>query len=142
MALPIKDGKIGTPYGKPGKIWSAGHHQGVDFPCKVGTPVLAAKSGRVVAVGAPWGPNFGHHSVLVVHRVKKTHGIGTKPVWAIYAHCSEAKVKVGQRVKKGQVIALSGKEGNVTGPHLHFEVHTTPYWNTTSDIDPQPLLDC
>ena len=141
MALPIKNGKIGTPYGKPGKIWSAGHHQGVDFPCKVGTEVLAVDNGTVVAIGAPWGPNFGHHSVLVRHKVKSGKWI-KKTVWVIYAHCSATHTRVGSKVKKGQVIAYSGKEGNVTGPHLHLEAHTTPYWNTTSDIDPQPLLDC
>lgn len=138
MALPIKDGKAGTPYGKKGKLWSAGHHQGIDFPCKVGTPVLACANGKVVGVGAPWGGAFGHHSVLVKHTLRK--GLKFESVWAIYAHCSEAKVKVGAKVVKGQLIALSGKEGNVTGPHLHLEVHTTPYWNHTSDIDPAYLL--
>lgn len=134
MALPIKNGKIGTPYGKQSNIWMAGHHQGVDFPVPVGTPVLAAAGGTVAGVGQCWGPNFGNHQVIV------HHVINGKNYWAIYAHCSKDFVKVGQKVKKGQKIALSGAEGHVTGPHLHFEVHPVPHWDITTDINPEFLL--
>lgn len=141
MTLPIKNGKIGTPYGKPGKVWSAGHHQGVDFPCKVGTPVYAVDRGTVVeAGGSPWGKNFGNHQVVVRHKVK-TGRFKSKTVYAIYAHCSSTHVHVGAKVKKGEIIAFSGAEGNVTGPHLHFEVQLQNYWTKTNDIDPTPLLN-
>jgi hypothetical protein len=135
MALPIKNGHIGTPYGKPGAIWMAGHHQGVDFPTPVGTPVLAAADGTVIGVGQCWGPNFGNHQVIVKHVVEK------RAFYTIYAHCSADFVKVGDEVKKGQKIALSGAEGHVTGPHLHFEAHTVSHWDTKTDVNPQPLLD-
>jgi murein DD-endopeptidase MepM/ murein hydrolase activator NlpD len=135
MALPIKNGHIGTPYGKPGSIWAAGHHQGVDFPTPVGTPVLAAADGTVIGVGQVWGPNFGNHQVIVKHVVEK------RAFYTIYAHCSSDFVKVGDVVKKGQKIALSGAEGHVTGPHLHFEAHTVSHWDTKTDVNPQPLLD-
>jgi murein DD-endopeptidase MepM/ murein hydrolase activator NlpD len=135
MALPIKNGHIGTPYGKPGAIWMAGHHQGVDFPTPVGTPVLAAADGTVIGVGQCWGLNFGNHQVIVKHVVEK------RAFYTIYAHCSSDFVKVGEEVKKGQKIALSGAEGHVTGPHLHFEAHTVSHWDTKTDVNPQPLLD-
>ena len=141
MALPIKNGKIGTPYGKPGKIWQAGHHQGVDFPTPVGTPVLSVDDGIVVeAGGSPWGPNFGKHQVVVQYKIK-TGRFRSKKVYAIYAHCSATHTRKGAKVKKGDIVALSGAEGNVTGPHLHFEVQTQNNWTKTNDIDPQPLLD-
>jgi murein DD-endopeptidase MepM/ murein hydrolase activator NlpD len=140
MAFPIKGGKIGCPYGKKGKQWQSGKHQGVDIACKVGTEVLAADDGLVVAIGAPWGPAFGQHSVVVRHKLK-TGLLKWKYVWAIYAHCSATHCRVGSKVKKGQKIAYSGNEGMSTGAHLHFEVQTTPYWSTTNHIDPQPLLD-
>jgi murein DD-endopeptidase MepM/ murein hydrolase activator NlpD len=141
MALPIKNGKIGTPYGKPGKIWSAGHHQGVDFPCKVGTPVYSVANGTVVeAGGSPWGKNFGNHQVVVRYKMKVSR-IRWKTVYAIYAHCSATHTRAGSKVKKGSLIAYSGAEGNVTGPHLHFEVQLQNNWTKTNDVDPQPLLD-
>jgi murein DD-endopeptidase MepM/ murein hydrolase activator NlpD len=140
MAFPIKGGKIGCPYGKKGKQWQSGKHQGVDIACKVGTEVLAADDGLVVAIGAPWGPAFGQHSVVVRHTIK-TGLLARKKVWAIYAHTSATHCRVGSKVKKGQKIAYSGNEGMSTGAHLHFEVQTTPYWSTTNHIDPQPLLD-
>ena len=140
MAFPIKGGKIGCPYGKKGKQWQSGKHQGVDIACKVGTEVLAADDGLVVAIGGRWGPAFVQHSVVVRHTIK-TGLLARKKVWAIYAHCSATHCRVGSKVKKGQKIAYSGNEGMSTGAHLHFEVRTTPYWSTTNHIDPQPLLD-
>lgn len=138
MALPIKNGKIGTKYGVPnhGAVkWQAGHHQGVDFPCAVGTPVYAVADGVVTGIGCPWGPGFGNHSVVVQHTV------GGKKYWVIYAHCSATHTRVGSKVKKGDLIAYSGAEGHVTGPHLHLEAHTVPHWDITTDVNPQPLLN-
>ena len=135
MALPIKNGKITNPYGVKGKMWSSGHHQGADFATAVGTPLLSVADGVVAGVGQCWGPAFGNHQVIVKYVV------GGKNYWAIYAHCSQDFVKVGDKVKLGQKIALSGAEGNVTGPHLHFEVHPVSHWDKVSDINPQFLFD-
>jgi murein DD-endopeptidase MepM/ murein hydrolase activator NlpD len=138
MALPIKNGKIGTKYGVPnhGSIkWQAGHHQGVDFPTPVGTPVYAVADGVVTGLGFPWGSGFGTHSVVIKHTINK------KDYYTIYAHCSATHTRVGAKVKKGDLIAYSGAEGHVTGPHLHLECHTKPNWDITSDVNPQPLLD-
>ncbi len=85
-------------------------HAGVDFGAAIGTPVYAASSGTVLAVGPVSG--YGQW-------VKLGHpgGIST-----VYGHISSWSVTVGQAVDVGQLIALSGNEGRSTGPHLHFEV--------------------
>ena len=137
MALPIKNGKVGTDYGvkNHGNIqWMAGHHQGVDFPAPVGTPILSVADGVVEAVGTIWGPNFGNHQVIVKYTVDGKH------FWAIYAHGTKAYVKKGDKVTKGQHIADVGAEGHAFGPHLHFEVHPVAHWDTTTDVDPHFLL--
>ena len=73
MALPIKDGKITTPYKKEGKMWSKGYHTGVDFAVPVGTDVLAVADGEVA--NANWGKSYG------TQIVQKVEG-----GWVIYAH--------------------------------------------------------
>lgn len=140
MALPIKGGKIGTPYGKKGDVWSHGIHKGVDFPCKAGTDVLAAVGGKVVGIGT-WGAAFGAHSVII------ESSINGKKYWAIYAHLMKALVKVGDKVTKGQHIGESGgraghpEDGNVFGEHLHFEVQKTANWAWDGHLDPKVLFD-
>lgn len=136
MALPIKGGKVGTPYGKKGDAWSHGIHKGVDFPCKAGTDVLAVADGEVVGIGT-WGSAFGTHSVIVKHG----------KVWAVYAHLMKALVKKGDKIKKGQHIGESGgraghpEDGNVFGEHLHFEVQKSANWAWDNHTDPKPLLE-
>ena len=89
-----------------------GWHSGVDYAVGVGTPVLACYGGEVVFIG-PRG-NYGQ-CVIVQH-----HTLG--PVWSLYAHLSAFRVRVGDWVKQGQELALSGNTGYSTGPHLHFEL--------------------
>jgi murein DD-endopeptidase MepM/ murein hydrolase activator NlpD len=136
MALPIKGGKVGTPYGKKGDAWSHGIHKGVDFPCKAGTDVLAVAGGNVVGIGT-WGAAFGKYSVIVHHP-----GFG----YAVYAHLMKALVKVGDKVTKGQHIGESGgraghpEDGNVFGEHLHFELQKTGSWAWDGHVDPKVIL--
>jgi murein DD-endopeptidase MepM/ murein hydrolase activator NlpD len=117
---------IGTPYHEQGSEWSKGYHTGVDFLVNTGTSVKAIANGQVVAAG--WGGSYGYQVVI-------KHADGK---YSQYAHLSAISVKVGQKVVEGQRIARSGATGNVTGPHLHFEVRTGPGFG--SDIDPLAYL--
>ncbi|MCX2522989.1 peptidoglycan DD-metalloendopeptidase family protein [Larsenimonas rhizosphaerae] len=85
-------------------------HYGTDFAMKVGTPVRSTGAGRVTRVVRH--PLAGLYVVI-------THDNGYK---TRYLHLSRTLVKVGQRVKLDQKIALSGNSGRTTGPHLHYEV--------------------
>ncbi|MRI82932.1 MAG: M23 family peptidase [Nitratiruptor sp.] len=103
---------ITSPFGTArlfnGKLSS--YHSGVDFRAPVGTPVRAINDGRVVLVKNRY---FAGNSVII------DHGGG---VYSCYYHLSRFKVKPGELVKRGEVIALSGKSGRVTGPHLHLGI--------------------
>jgi murein DD-endopeptidase MepM/ murein hydrolase activator NlpD len=85
-------------------------HEGVDFVATLGTGIRAAAAG--VVVSAERHPQYGN-------LVEIDHG---KDLTTRYAHASKFKVKVGQLVKRGQLIAEVGSTGRSTGPHLHFEV--------------------
>ena len=87
-----------------------GVHTGADFAVAVGTQVKSAISGTVVEV------QYGNKSFGNFVRVKNSDIVTT------YAHCSTLKVKEGDKVKQGDIIALSGNTGKSSGPHLHFEV--------------------
>ncbi|MFI5683528.1 transglycosylase family protein [Streptomyces sp. NPDC051636] len=117
---------MGTPYHAAGSHWSKGYHTGVDFPVPTGTSVKAVAAGHVVAAG--WGGSFGYQVVI-------RHADGR---YTQYAHLSAISVKAGQTVSGGQRIGRSGATGNVTGPHLHFEVRTGPGFGT--DLDPVAYL--
>jgi murein DD-endopeptidase MepM/ murein hydrolase activator NlpD len=127
MGLPIKNGKITTPYGKVGKHWSSGKHTGVDFAVPVGTPVLAVADGKIE--NASWGKAYGKQIV------QKVDG-----GWVIYAHLNALRVKPGAKVKKGQIIGESGNSGNSTGPHLHFEYRDQLRWTGGKALDPKEIL--
>ena len=134
MALPIKNGKITTPFGKKGSMWSTGRHEGVDFAKPVGTPILACAPGEVIGTGV-WGSAYGKNSVVIKHK------INGQVLYTMYAHASKLYVKKGDKVKTGQHIADVGAEGNVTGPHLHLECQAKPTWTRGGGIDPKPLFD-
>ncbi len=86
------------------------HHTGVDIAAPRGTPIHAARDGRVVRAG--W---YGGYGLVVV----LDHGDGME-TW--YGHASAVLVRVGQEVRRGQVIGRVGCTGACTGPHVHFEV--------------------
>ncbi|MGW0712638.1 M23 family metallopeptidase [Streptomyces sp. NPDC002643] len=127
---PVKGYTLSAKYAQSGGMWAA-KHSGQDFAVKSGTKVVAAHGGTVVKAGgngAGDGPAYGNAVVI-------KHGNGT---FSQYAHLSRVDVKVGQVVKTGQRIALSGNTGNSSGPHLHFEIRTTA--NYGSAVDPVAFL--
>ena len=91
-------------------------HKGIDLAIPVGTPVRTIADGRVVYAG--WGTGYGKYV-----KVEHPGGFAT-----IYSHLSRFDVHVGETVKQGEVVALSGNTGWSTGPHLYFQffVHGKP----------------
>ncbi len=85
-------------------------HSGIDISTRRGTPIKAPADGVVTFAGVEGGMG----RMLVINH---GHGLVTR-----YAHLHKFKVKVGQKVKRGQVIGLVGNTGRSTGPHLHYEV--------------------
>jgi len=86
-------------------------HEGMDFTAPVGTDIFATGNGIVTYAG--WRQGYGE-------TIEIDHGFNYA---TRYAHCSKLLVRVGQKVKRGDVIALVGNTGKSTGPHLHYEVH-------------------
>jgi murein DD-endopeptidase MepM/ murein hydrolase activator NlpD len=126
FVLPVAHSYVSTGYLASSNLWSSGRHTGIDFHAAMGTDVHAVGTGTVVEAG--WGGSYGNNIVI-----RMADGEYTQ-----YGHLSSIQVTVGQRVTPGQRIALSGATGNATGPHLHFEVRTTPDYG--SDVDPVAYL--
>ncbi|MFJ4567522.1 M23 family metallopeptidase [Streptomyces caelestis] len=127
---PVKKYKLSASFAQNGGMWQS-THSGQDFAVPSGTQVVAAHGGTVVKAGgngAGDGPAYGNAVVI-------KHGNGT---YSQYAHLSKVEVRIGQVVKTGQEIARSGNTGNSSGPHLHFEIRTTP--NYGSAVDPVKFL--
>ncbi|MFD7631595.1 M23 family metallopeptidase [Streptomyces sp. NPDC059851] len=127
---PLATYTLSATYGKGGNLWSA-KHSGQDFAVPVGTPVKAVSAGTVVKAG----PNGGGDGPAYGNAIVIKHGNST---YSQYAHLSKLQVKIGQKVAKGSQIGLSGNTGNSTGPHLHFEIRTTP--NYGSSVNPVAFL--
>ncbi|MFJ8113738.1 M23 family metallopeptidase [Streptomyces sp. NPDC096132] len=122
---PTRGYWLSAGYAERGARW-ARRHTGQDFAVPTGTPVYAVGPGTVRATTC--GDGFGNQ-VLIRH----PDGYFTQ-----YAHLSRIDVRPGDRVSPGTRIGLSGATGNVTGPHLHFEVRITPYMG--SAVAPLPWL--
>ena len=104
------DYRLTARYGDRGYHWSSGRHTGLDFAGSTGTRVTAAASGKVVEAG--WAGAYGNRIVI-------DHGDGYQTT---YNHLSAISTSVGDKVRTGEQIGRLGGTGNVTGPHLHFEV--------------------
>lgn len=102
-------------------------HKGLDIAGPYGTPIVAAADGQVIEANSTdsWGMSWGYY-VLIYHNGTYT---------TRYAHMSSVAVSAGQYVTAGTIIGYEGATGNVTGPHLHFEV----YQNGTR-VDPMQFL--
>jgi murein DD-endopeptidase MepM/ murein hydrolase activator NlpD len=120
LRWPLESVHVTSQFGKRGSEF----HEGVDLKASTGTSVYAAQSGRVIYAGK----KINGYGKLVVIRHEK--GIAT-----VYAHNSKILVKHGDRVKKGQKVAISGKSGRVSGPHLHFEIR-----KGVSAVDPLRVM--
>ncbi len=100
------------------KTHYAGHwHNGIDLRAPIGTPILSAESGVVVAVGNQdlYCPKSGYGKFVVVNH--------NNNLTTLYGHFSRQLVKKGDTVTRGQILGYSGQTGFATGPHLHFTVY-------------------
>lgn len=123
-AYPVY-GTITSPFGMRKSPFGYGSefHPGIDISVPVGTPVKAAGKGVVTYAG--WLTGYGNAVII-------DHGYGIE---SVYGHNSEILVKVGQSVKRGDIIAKSGNTGRSTGPHVHFEVRVNG-----NPVDPMKYL--
>ena len=123
--LEPAQGRRSAPFGLQrffnGQLRSS--HGGMDFAAPVGTPVVAANTGRVIDTGDYF---FQGRTVVL------DHGQG---LLSLYAHLESIDTALGQAVRAGQPIGKIGATGRVTGPHLHFSV----YLNAAA-VDPALFL--
>jgi murein DD-endopeptidase MepM/ murein hydrolase activator NlpD len=121
---PVK-GWITSGFGKRASPLSGepGYHYGVDIANEIGSPIRVTADGIVTYSG--WESGYGR--VVVVE-----HGYGYS---TRYGHCSRIEVKVGQPIKRGDIVGYMGSTGRSTGSHCHYEVriHGVP-------VDPEKYL--
>ena len=117
------EGPIIAPFGVRWQGNGPTIHRGVDIVVPTGTPVYAMSSGEVAFASTM--TDFG----LVVWIA---HG---DAILTVYAHLSEILVVEGQTVTRDESLGLSGRSGNATGPHLHFEI-----WGRGHQVDPVLML--
>jgi murein DD-endopeptidase MepM/ murein hydrolase activator NlpD len=106
-------------------------HAGLDFTAPQGTPIYATANG-VAKIAGNSGNGYGNHVVI-------SHGYGYE---TLYGHMYRVKVKVGERVSRGEVIGYVGSTGKSTGPHCHYEVHKNnqridPVYFFYNDLTPE-----
>lgn len=106
-------------------------HAGLDFAAPQGTPIYATADGRVTEADFNAG-GYGNHVVI-------NHGYGYE---TLYGHMYRIKARVGQIVKRGEVIGYVGSTGKSTGPHCHYEVHKNgqpidPVYFFYNDLTPE-----
>ena len=99
------------------------YHTGIDIANVIGTKIIAAMEGEVNQVSSVGA--YGNHL-----RIKNGE------IVTLYAHCSKIYVKEGDKISQGQEIAEVGDTGNVTGPHLHFEIR-----RNNEFVDPAYVID-
>ncbi|MFC3573288.1 M23 family metallopeptidase [Streptomyces yaanensis] len=123
--LPTSSYTITSTFGQAGSMWSSGYHTGLDFAAPTGTLIKAIHSGTITEAG--WAGSYGYRTILTLDD-------GTE-LW--FCHQSSISVSVGQKVSTGDVIGRVGATGNVTGPHLHLEVHPG---GSAEGVDPMAWL--
>ena len=128
MSLPFRwpvRGALNSRFGMRPSPWTGDQefHRGLDISASRGTAVLAPATGSVYFAG-----NGGEYGTTVI----LDHGHGLR---SLYGHLQEIRVKQGQSVERGQVIALTGNTGRTSGPHLHYEIQVRG-----QAVDPRQFL--
>lgn len=129
MAWPLKSCTISR-----GFRFKRRRHMGMDLLAAKGTPIMAVLNGVVEVVSTGGGGFRGYGKTVIVNHGNK--------LWTLYSHCATTKVHVGQRVRRGEVIATVGRTGRATANHLHFEVRSsrgTPV-NPMKYLPPNPFV--
>lgn len=118
-------GQISSIYGtrNPTTPTVPKNHTGIDIAAEIGTKIISATDGKVILESSKG--DYGNHLKIQVNDVV-----------IVYAHCNKLYVKEGDIIAQGQEIAEIGATGNVTGPHLHFEVRCQDRY-----VDPQMILE-
>ena len=132
MDYPLKNYIVTQKFGET--ITDPLGHTGIDLYQPSGTPVYAADGGDILSAGVinnAYGNSQYGNCILINHK---------NGYYTFYAHLDTILVKTGMSVIKGAQIGTVGTTGNVTGPHLHFEVRTKPNWNRANFIDPELVL--
>jgi len=118
---PVKDVKISQEFGKDFQVWDNGKqiyfykdryglkgHPGRDYACPIGTPIYSMNDGVCLYAGF----DNTNGNLIQIWNEKENYK-------TLYGHCSAFKVKQGDVIKQGDLIALSGNTGASTGPHIH-----------------------
>ncbi|WP_332643647.1 M23 family metallopeptidase [Aeromicrobium sp.] len=108
--LPVTGYHLSARFGQRSGLWSR-MHTGLDFAGPSGSAISSVAAGTVKSTG--YEGAYGNRTIVTL--------IDGTDVW--YCHQSRIAVSVGDKVSPGQVIGYTGSTGNVTGPHLHLEVH-------------------
>ena len=124
--LPLAGYRITAVFGQAGPYWSSGYHTGLDFQAATGTPLVAVAAGTITETG--YDGAYGKKTVLTLED-------GTE-LW--YCHQTTIDVAVGETVDPGDIVGTVGSTGNVTGPHLHLEVHLA---GSDEGVDPAAVLE-
>lgn len=138
--LPPVQGRVSSRFGAP-RDGGARTHEGVDIAVPTGTPIRAPEEMEIVDVG--FGERAGRYVIGEIPRPDGSFFDDDR--WRVtFAHLSEVHVAEGQRVRRGEVIGLSGATGRVTGPHLHLRTQwvedvTGPVDDVYS-VDPLALI--
>ena len=122
--LPVAGYHLTARFGQRSSLWSSGMHTGLDFAGPSGSTIVSVAAGVVKSTG--YEGAYGNRTVITLQD-------GTD-IW--YCHQSRIAVTPGDKVDPGQVIGYTGSTGNVTGPHLHLEVHP----GGGDPVDPYPVL--
>jgi murein DD-endopeptidase MepM/ murein hydrolase activator NlpD len=123
VVLPVSGYELTGRFGASSSLWSS-THTGLDFAAPEGADIRSVAGGVVTETGSDGA--FGTKTVI--------RQAGGELLW--YCHQSSVDVSVGDRVKAGEVIGAVGSTGNVTGPHLHLEVHSAG----DDAVDPEDWL--